>query len=61
MKKFIYRIIRKVVSWVMPVYKAEGVDNLPEGPAVVVGNHSQAFGPLAAELFFPGKHYTWCI
>ncbi len=61
MKKFIYRVIRKVVSLVMPVYKVEGMDNLPEGPAVVVGNHSQAFGPLAAELYFPGLHYTWCI
>ncbi len=61
MKRFIYRLIRKVVSWVMPVYNVEGIDNLPDGPAVVVGNHSQAFGPLAAELYFPGKHYTWCI
>ncbi len=45
----------------MPVFQAEGVENLPDGPAVVVGNHSQAYGPVAAELYFPREHYTWCI
>ena len=44
-----------------PVFQPEGTDKLPDGPAVVVGNHSQAFGPIAAELYFPKKHYTWCI
>lgn len=39
----------------------EGVENLPDGPSVVVGNHSQAYGPAAAELYFPREHYTWCI
>jgi hypothetical protein len=50
-----------MVALVMPVFEVEGAQNLPEGPAVVVGNHSQAFGPIAAELYFPGKHYIWCI
>ncbi len=61
MKYHIYRFIRKVVSLVTPVFQTEGEDKIPEGPSIVVGNHSQAFGPIAAELYFPKKHYTWCI
>ncbi len=50
-----------MVSLVTPVFQTEGEDKIPEGPSIVVGNHSQAFGPIAAELYFPKKHYTWCI
>ena len=57
----VYLIIKKIVSLVTPVYKTEGTENLPEGPAVYVGNHSQAFGPIAAELYFPREHCTWCV
>jgi len=60
-KSPVFCVIRKIVSMVAPVFKVEGVENLPDGPSIVVGNHSQAFGPLAAELYFPRKHYTWCI
>ncbi len=61
MKHIVYRIVRWIAASVTPVYKIEGAENLPDGPAIVIGNHSQAFGPIAAELYFPKKHYTWCI
>ncbi|MBE5845512.1 MAG: 1-acyl-sn-glycerol-3-phosphate acyltransferase [Butyrivibrio sp.] len=61
MKHIVYRFVRILASVVMPVFEVEGVENLPDGPAIVVGNHSQAYGPVAAELYFPRKHYTWCI
>lgn len=61
MKHIIYRLTRKIVSAVIPRYQIEGRDNLPDGPMVIVGNHSQAYGPIAAELYFPIRHYTWCI
>lgn len=61
MKHIVYRIARKIVSIVIPAYQTEKGENLPDGPAIVVGNHSQAYGPIAAELYFPRKHYTWCI
>ncbi len=61
MKHIVYRIIRKLASVAMPVFQVEGAENLPDGPSIVVGNHSQAYGPVAAELYFPGEHYTWCI
>ena len=37
-----------------------GAENLPDGEAVIVGNHTQIHGPIACELYFPGSHYTWC-
>lgn len=39
----------------------EGIENLPEEPACIVGNHSKMNGPISCELYFPGSHYTWCI
>ena len=27
---------------------------------MIVGNHSQMYGPIAGELYTPGKHYIWC-
>ena len=62
MKHIVYRIIRAIAARVTPVYQIEGAENLPDGPAIVIGNHSQAFGPIAAEIYFPKEpHYTWCI
>ena len=61
MKHPVYLIVRKLAAMLTPVMEIEGAENLPEGPAVVVGNHSQAFGPVAAEIYFPKEHYTWCI
>lgn len=56
----IYRCIRWCVKTVYPKISIEGLDNLPQEPCLLVGNHSQMHGPIAAELYAPGKHYTWC-
>lgn len=37
-----------------------GMENLPEESVVIVGNHAQLHGPLAGELYFPGKRQIWC-
>ena len=37
-----------------------GTENLPEGPCVIVGNHSQIYGPVLGELYIPGRHWVWC-
>jgi hypothetical protein len=42
-----------------PKTAVKGVDNLPEGPTVVVGNHAQMNGPIACQLYFPGKFSIW--
>ena len=55
-----YRIIKGLVWLFYPKLEVVGVENLPEEPAIIVGNHTQMNGPIAAELYCPGKHYTWC-
>lgn len=56
----LYRLIRWSIAC---FYKMEvvGTENLPDGAAVLVGNHAQMHGPIACELFFPENRYTWCI
>ncbi len=55
-----YRFLRGMVRLCYPRIQVAGAENLPEGCCVAVGNHAQANGPIAAELYFPGKHYIWC-
>lgn len=55
-----YRCIRWLVKTFYPKIRVEGVENLPEEPVIVVGNHTQMNGPIACELYFPGNRYTWC-
>ncbi len=58
---WLYRIIRWLVWLFSPKYTIEGKENLPEEPCVIVGNHCHMYGPIAGELYTPGKHYVWCI
>jgi len=56
-----YRCLKKCVKFIFPKYQVFGEENLPEGPCIIAGNHSQINGPVACELYFPGKHATWTI
>ena len=55
-----YRVIKWLVWLFYPKMKVFGAENLPDGPCIVVGNHTQMNGPIACELYCPGNHYTWC-
>ncbi len=55
-----YKIIKGLVWLFYPKMKIVGAENLPDGPCLVVGNHTQMNGPIACELYCPGTHYTWC-
>lgn len=57
---FAYRVIKGLVDFFYPETEVIGADNLPEGEAILVGNHAQMHGPIACELYLPGVHYTWC-
>ena len=57
---FCYRIIKTTIRWCTPKYQLEGVENLPEGACIIVGNHSQLYGPIACELYSPRARRTWC-
>ena len=56
-----YRFIKASVRFFYLKMEVFGEENLPEGPCIVAGNHSQANGPVACELYFPGRHATWTI
>ena len=57
----LYRLIRRVIWLLSPKYRLFGTENLPPEPCVIVGNHCQMYGPVAAELYMPRSHFTWCI
>ena len=56
----LYKIIKFFVKAFFIKITAEGAENLPKEPAIIVGNHCQMNGPLASEFYFPTKRYTWC-
>lgn len=56
----VYRIIKWFVRLFSPKFAVIGTENLPDEPALIVGNHSQMYGPIGCELYFPGLRYTWC-
>jgi len=56
----LYKLIKGLVWLFYPKLDVVGAEKLPEEAAIIVGNHTQMNGPIAAELYCPGKHYTWC-
>ena len=56
-----YRLICRAVWKLSPKYTLYGTEKLPDEPCVIVGNHCQMYGPIAAELYMPRRGYTWCI
>ena len=55
-----YKILYFFINLFFPRMKIVGMDNLPEGPCILVGNHSQMTGPLLSELRLELPHETWC-
>lgn len=60
LKNAVYRLIYWIIKLLYPPIKLVGLENLPEEPCVIVGNHAQMNGPIAGQLYFPGKRYIWC-
>ncbi len=58
--RMIYRIVSFLVRLFYPEIHVEGSQYLPQEPCIIVSNHAQVHGPIAAELFVPGVTYTWC-
>lgn len=56
-----YQFIKACVRFFYIKMEVYGEENLPEGPCIIAGNHSQVNGPVACELYFPGNHATWTI
>ena len=60
-KPWLFRLISRIVRWVSPKYTLCGTEKLPEESCVIVGNHSQMYGPIAAELYMPRPQAIWCV
>ena len=56
----VFPIVRDLVRFFYREPEIVGAEHLPDGAAVVVGNHAQMNGPIIAELYFPGDRWTWC-
>lgn len=56
----LFRFIKWCVKTIYPKTQAVGVENLPDEPVIIVGNHSQMHGPIVSELYVPGAPYIWC-
>lgn len=54
----------KAIKWLIrqfyPKMEIIGKENLPDEPCVIISNHAQMNGPIACELYFPGKRRIWC-
>lgn len=55
----LYRFIKFMVRVFYPKTVFYGTENMPDGPAVFVGNHAKTNAPIACELYFPCDHKTW--
>ena len=57
-------VLFKIIKWCVEVFypkmQVEGVENLPDEPVIIVGNHCQMNGPIVGELYVPGEPYIWC-
>lgn len=56
----LFRIIRGLVRAFYPNMELLGLENIPDEPCIIVGNHAQINGPIACELFLPPRFITWC-
>jgi hypothetical protein len=59
-RPWLFKAIKYLVRLFYPKIEIVGMENLPDKPVVIVGNHTQLHGPIACELYFPDNYYTWC-
>ncbi len=55
-----YCVLKWIVKALFPKMRVEGLENIPDGGAVIVGNHAHAYGPCGVELYLNSGRYTWC-
>ena len=56
----LFRVVRWFVWLFSPKFRTSGEEHLPPEPCVIVGTHSQMFGPIAGEIFLARKPEIWC-
>ena len=56
----LFKFIKWCVKICYPKIQVEGIENLPDEPVIIVGNHCRMNGPIVGELYVPGEPYIWC-
>jgi len=56
----LFRLMIWVIRRVYTPPELAGLENLPEEPSIIVGNHAKTHGPIISQLYFPENSYTWC-
>ena len=59
-KPWLFRAIKCLVRLFYPKIEIVGLENIPDEPCAVIGNHTQLHGPIACELYFSDNFYTRC-
>lgn len=59
-KPRLFKLIKGTVRFFYPRLEVVGLENLPDTPCAIIGNHAQMNGPIACELFLPDSCYIWC-
>ena len=60
-KPAFFRFVCSIVKIFYKKRNFEGIENLPNTPCIIVGNHAQSHGPLSCEFFFPAEKRIWTI
>ena len=56
----LFKFIKWCVKVFYPQTQVVGIENLPDEPVIIVGNHCQMNGPIVGELYVPNEPYIWC-
>lgn len=59
-KTRMFAALLRLLRFFYPKMELEGLENLPDEPVILAGNHTQMHGPIACELYFPENRFTWC-
>lgn len=59
-QSLLYKFLERILRVFYPEMEIVGEEHIPAEPCIIVGNHTQMNGPICAELYTPGPHYTWC-
>ena len=59
-KSRLFSALLRVLRFFYLKMEVVGMENLPDEPVIIAGNHTQMHGPIACELYFPENRWTWC-
>lgn len=60
-KLIVFKTVKGLIRLFYPKITAEGIENIPNEPSLIVANHCKMNGPIISELYFPdSNNYTWC-